>query len=159
VGKGGADFPVLGNFQLQNFQGSDKVSHMNRFTLQTRSRTDFINIDRQVGEVLVQSGMQEGVVMVFVPHTTAGVTINENADPDVMADLEDVLDRAVPWAQGYRHMEGNTAAHAKASMMGSSIQVIVSGGKLQLGTWQSLYFCEFDGPRTRQVWIKGISTE
>ena len=126
---------------------------MNRFTLQTHSRTDFVNIDRQVAEAVAQSGMEEGIATVFIPHTTAGVTINENADPDVMADLEEVLDRVVPWSQGYRHLEGNTAAHAKASMMGSSAQVIVSGGKLQLGTWQSLYFCEFDGPRTRQVWI------
>ncbi len=132
---------------------------MNRFTLQTRSRTDFVNIDRQVAEAVAQSGMKEGILTIFVPHTTAGVTINENADPDVMADLEAVLDRMVPWSHGYRHLEGNTAAHMKASMMGASAQVVVSDGKLQLGTWQSLYFCEFDGPRTRQVWIKGISTE
>ena len=101
----------------------------------------------------------DGVATVFIPHTTAGVTINENADPDVMADMEKVLDRMVPWNGGYSHAEGNTAAHVKASMMGSSAQVVVSGGELQLGTWQSLYFCEFDGPRTRQVWIKGISME
>ncbi len=101
-------------------------------------------------------GLVEGVVTVFIPHTTAGVTINENADPDVVADLERVLDRVVPWNGDYSHFEGNTAAHAKASMMGFSTQVIVSEGKLQLGTWQSLYFCEFDGPRTRKVWIKGI---
>ncbi len=132
---------------------------MNSFTLQTHSRTDLINIDRQVTEVVEQSGLQEGIVTIFIPHTTAGVTINENADPDVIADLEEVLNRMVPWSQGYRHMEGNTAAHMKASLMGASAQIIVSGGKLQLGTWQSLYFCEFDGPRTRHIWIKGISTE
>ncbi|RKX40098.1 MAG: YjbQ family protein [Verrucomicrobia bacterium] len=132
---------------------------MNPFTLKTRSRTDFVNIDRLVAEAVQEADLADGVVTVFIPHTTAGVTINENADPDVMADMELVLDRMVPWNGGYSHSEGNTAAHVKASMMGSSAQVIVSGGKLQLGTWQSLYFCEFDGPRTRQVWIKGIPTQ
>ena len=131
---------------------------MNQFTLQTRSRTDFINIDGSVSELVRESGLMDGVVTVFVPHTTAGVTINENADPDVLADMEQVLDRIVPWSDGYRHREGNTAAHVKAGMMGASAQVIVANGQLQLGTWQSLYFCEFDGPRTRQVWIKGIPT-
>ncbi|MEE9367269.1 MAG: secondary thiamine-phosphate synthase enzyme YjbQ [Pontiella sp.] len=130
---------------------------MKKFSTQTNSRTDFIKIDRQVAEIVNESGLMEGIVTVFVPHTTAGVTINENADPDVTADMELVLDRAIPWEGGYRHVEGNTAAHVKASMMGSSAQVIVSNGKLQLGTWQSLYFCEFDGPRTREVWVKGIS--
>jgi secondary thiamine-phosphate synthase enzyme len=129
---------------------------MKNFSVQTRSRTDFLKIDRQVAEIVEESGIAEGVITVFIPHTTAGITINENADPDVMADMEQVLDRVVPWDGGYRHCEGNTAAHAKASMMGSSVQVIVSGGKLQLGTWQSLYFCEFDGPRTRQVWVQGM---
>lgn len=132
---------------------------MKKFSLKTHSKTDFINIDRSVADVLLESGMQEGIITIFIPHTTAGITINENADPDVTADLELVLDRMVPWNAGYSHMEGNTAAHVKASMMGSSAQVIVSEGKLQLGTWQSLYFCEFDGPRTRQVWVKGISEE
>ena len=129
---------------------------MNNFSVQTRSRTDFIKIDGQVAEIVRESGIDEGVITVFIPHTTAGITINENADPDVVADLELVFDRIVPWDGGYKHFEGNTAAHAKAGMMGSSAQVIVSGGKLQLGTWQSLYFCEFDGPRTRQVWVQGM---
>ncbi|MBT8042123.1 MAG: secondary thiamine-phosphate synthase enzyme YjbQ [Pontiella sp.] len=130
---------------------------MKNFSVQTRSRTDFVRIDHQVAELIADEGIAEGVVTVFIPHTTAGVTINENADPDVTADMELVLDRVVPWEGGYRHLEGNTAAHVKASMVGSSVQVIVSGGKLMLGTWQSLYFCEFDGPRTRQVWVKGIA--
>ena len=129
---------------------------MKSFSIQTRSRTDFVNIDRQVAEIVRESVTEEGVITVFIPHTTAGITINENADPDVTTDLEGVLDRVVPWDGGYKHFEGNTAAHAKASMMGSSAQVIVSGGQLQLGTWQSLYFCEFDGPRTRQVWVQGM---
>jgi secondary thiamine-phosphate synthase enzyme len=129
---------------------------MKSFSIQTRSRTDFIKIDLQVAEIVKESVLKEGVITVFIPHTTAGITINENADPDVTTDLEGVLDRVVPWDGGYKHFEGNTAAHAKASMMGSSAQVIVSGGQLQLGTWQSLYFCEFDGPRTRQVWVQGM---
>ena len=130
---------------------------MKKLSIQTRSRTDFINIDRHVADFVLEEGIKEGLVTVFIPHTTAGVTINENADPDVTSDMELVLDRIVPWKGGYSHFEGNTAAHVKASMMGSSAQVIVSGGKLQMGTWQSLYFCEFDGPRTRQVWVQGIS--
>ncbi len=129
---------------------------MNLFTVETRSRTDFLNIDRPVAEAIQAIGLTDGIITVFIPHTTAGVTINENADPDVLADMEQVLDRTVPWSDGYRHSEGNTAAHVKASMMGSSVQVIVENGQLQLGTWQSLFLCEFDGPRTRQVWVKGI---
>ena len=130
---------------------------MKQFSVKTQSRTDFINLDRHVEEALQGTGLAEGVLTVFIPHTTAGVTINENADPDVTSDMEVVLDRMVPWNGGYKHGEGNTAAHVKASMMGSSVQVIVSDGRLQLGTWQSIYFCEFDGPRTRTVWVKGIS--
>lgn len=135
------------------------VSGMKKFSLQTHSKTDFINIDPYMAEVLHESGMREGIITIFIPHTTAGVTINENADPDVTTDMELVLDRMVPWEGGYSHFEGNTAAHVKAGLMGSSAQVIISKGKAQLGTWQSLYFCEFDGPRTREVWIKGISDE
>lgn len=128
---------------------------MNQFSIQTRSRTDFINIDGLVAAEVKKMGMESGVITIFIPHTTAGVTINENADPDVTADMETVLDRIVPWTGGYRHGEGNTAAHVKAGMMGASTQVIVENGQLQLGTWQSIYFCEFDGPRTRKVWVKG----
>jgi secondary thiamine-phosphate synthase enzyme len=131
---------------------------MKQFSIQTGARTDFVKIDRQVAEFVAEVGLTDGVVTVFIPHTTAGITINENADPDVTADMELVLDRVVPWEGGYSHFEGNTAAHVKAGMMGSSAQVIVSGGKLQLGTWQSLYFCEFDGPRSRKVWVSGISS-
>ncbi len=132
---------------------------MNPFTVKTRARTDFLNIDRPVADAVLAAGLTDGVVTVFIPHTTAGVTINENADPDVLADMEQVFDRMVPWNNGYRHAEGNTAAHVKASMMGSSVQVFVEKGQLQLGTWQSLFLCEFDGPRTRQVWVKGINLE
>lgn len=143
-------------FRFKNLRVRIWCQQMKTFSVQTRSRTDFVNIDHQVADIVAEEGITEGIVAIFVPHTTAGVTINENADPDVTADMETVLDRIVPWEGNYKHFEGNTAAHVKASMMGPSLQVIVSEGRLKLGTWQSLYFCEFDGPRTRQVWIKGI---
>ncbi len=127
---------------------------MNEIAVQTNSRTDFIDITDAVKRFVLEKKVQTGVITVFVPHTTAGVTINENADPDVTKDMEQVLDRIVPWSNNYAHSEGNTAAHVKASMMGSSAQVIVENGHLCLGTWQSLYFCEFDGPRSRRVWLK-----
>lgn len=127
---------------------------MHKFSVRTGSRTDFCDITGRVAEAVRSIGLDSGPVTVFVPHTTAGVTINENADPDVVADLSMVLDRMVPWTGGYRHAEGNTAAHVKASLMGASVQVLVEGGELKLGTWQSIYLCEFDGPRNRQVWIR-----
>ena len=127
---------------------------MKPITVQTKARTEFVDITDAVQNFSQEQNLSDGVITVFVPHTTAGVTINENADPDVTSDMETVLDDLIPWSNGYRHMEGNTAAHVKASMMGSSAQVIVENGTLCLGTWQSLYFCEFDGPRTRQIWMK-----
>ncbi len=127
---------------------------MNAITVQTKARTEFVDITDRVQAFASEQNVENGLITVFVPHTTAGVTINENADPDVTDDLETVLDDLIPWSNGYAHMEGNTAAHVKASMMGSSAQVLVDDGRLCLGTWQSLYFCEFDGPRTRQVWLK-----
>ena len=127
---------------------------MNEITVQTKARTDFIDITDAVQRFARENNIHSGVITIFIPHTTAGVTINENADPDVTADLEMVFDRMVPWSNGYAHQEGNTAAHAKASMMGSSAQVIVENGRLCLGTWQSIYFCEFDGPRSRRIWMK-----
>jgi len=126
---------------------------MKQFNVTTTARTEFVNITALVQKAVSETAAKNGTVTVFVPHTTAGVTINENADPDVVSDIETVLDRAIPWSAGYRHGEGNSAAHVKASLMGSSVTIIVDGGKLQLGTWQSVYFCEFDGPRQRQVWI------
>lgn len=113
-----------------------------------------MDITGEVQQAVAASGIKEGICTVFVPHTTAGITINENADPDVVADVLYALDKAVPWTSShYRHGEGNTAAHVKASMMGSSAQVLVKNGRLQLGTWQAIYFCEFDGPRTRKAWV------
>jgi len=126
---------------------------MKHISIRTRQHTQFLDITAEVREAVAALGVKDGVVTVFVPHTTAGVTINENADPDVVADMTAALERMVPWEAGYAHDEGNAAAHVKASLMGSSARVIVSGGALQLGTWQAIYFCEFDGPRSREVWI------
>jgi secondary thiamine-phosphate synthase enzyme len=128
---------------------------MTKLTVNSGGRTDFVDITGEVRQAVGRLNLQDGVVTVFVPHTTAGVTINEHADPAVMADMELVLDRMVPWTGGYRHSEGNTAAHVKASLVGSSVRVIVQGGELQLGTWQGIFFCEFDGPRTRSVLLEG----
>ena len=132
---------------------------MQTVSIHTRRRTEFVNITADVQRSVSETGLQRGVVTVFVPHTTAGVTINENADPDVTADLDMMLDRLVPWTGGYRHEEGNSAAHLKASLMGSSVRVILEDGRLQLGTWQAIYFCEFDGPRERTVWISGADDD
>lgn len=121
----------------------------------THEQSQFINITDLVSKAVAESGVQSGVATVFVSHTTAGITINENTDPDVTHDLLNILDRMVPWDHpDYKHSEGNTAAHMKASLVGSSVDVIVEHGHIQLGTWQGIYFCEFDGPRQRKVWIK-----
>ena len=99
------------------------------------------------------SGIKQGTCTLFVPHTTAGLTINENTDPNVVRDMQQVLDELVPWHNDYRHAEGNSAAHVKASLMGFSQQVLIENGRLCLGTWQGIYLCEFDGPRIREIWI------
>lgn len=127
---------------------------MTEVSVKTSAHSQFVNLDRRVQEIVTKSGVSEGICVVFVPHTTAGITINENADPDVVRDMTMILDRVVPWEGGYAHAEGNSAAHVKASMMGNSVQVIIHKGRLQFGTWQSIYFCEFDGPRSRMVWVK-----
>jgi secondary thiamine-phosphate synthase enzyme len=126
---------------------------MHSFSIQTRKHSQFLDITAEIQSCVSDAGLGNGVVTVFVPHTTSGITVNENADPDVVRDIMQALDNAVPWDAGYRHSEGNAAAHVKSSIMGSSVQIIVESGRLQLGTWQSVYFCEFDGPRTRNVWI------
>ncbi|MBN2242613.1 MAG: YjbQ family protein [Acidobacteria bacterium] len=129
---------------------------MKSLSVRTRSHTQFLDITREIQNLVSELGMRSGMLAVFVPHTTAGVTINENADPDVTADIASALEKAVPWKAAYRHVEGNAAAHVKASMVGSSVQIIVEDGKLQLGTWQAVYFCEFDGPRSRKVWVQAL---
>jgi secondary thiamine-phosphate synthase enzyme len=127
---------------------------MERFSVRTGGRAQFVDITDQVSGAAAALGVKDGAVTVFVPHTTCGVTVNENADPDVTADMLTALERVVPWQAGYRHAEGNSAAHVKASLMGSSATVPVAGGRLALGTWQAVYLCEFDGPRTREVWVQ-----
>ena len=127
---------------------------MQKLDISTIHRTDFVNITGAVQQHVSHLDIQQGIITIFVPHTTAGITINENADPDVVHDMIHILDKVVPWHGGYRHSEGNTAAHVKASLMGNSVQVIIENGKLCLGTWQGIFFCEFDGPRQRTVWLQ-----
>ncbi|MFO7905922.1 MAG: secondary thiamine-phosphate synthase enzyme YjbQ [Planctomycetota bacterium] len=127
---------------------------METITISTRNRTDFVNVTQEVSEAVKRLGVTDGVVTVFVPHTTCGVTINEAADPDVVDDMATALEKTVPWRAGYAHAEGNAAAHIKASLVGSSVSIIREREKLALGTWQGVFLCEFDGPRTRRIWIK-----
>ena len=119
-------------------------------------RADFYNITQEVCEAIAKSGVQEGIAVVYCPHTTAGITINENADPNVVRDLLLGLDKAFPDRPELRHEEGNSTAHLKASTVGSSATVIVSNGKPILGTWQGIYFCEFDPPRDRTFFVKVV---
>jgi secondary thiamine-phosphate synthase enzyme len=126
---------------------------LREFTVRTQRRTEFIDITQQVQQAVSEAGVSDGACTVCIPHTTAGVTINENADPSVQRDILDMLNRLVPFDADYTHAEGNSAAHIKASLMGSSTTVIVENGRLRLGTWQGIYFCEFDGPRSRRVWV------
>ena len=129
---------------------------MTLFMIKTSARFEMIDITGRVAAVVRESGIKQGTCHVFVPHTTAAVTINENADPDVPRDILAALDRIVPLSEGYRHAEGNSAAHIKASLFGASLNVLIDDGALLLGTWQSLFLCEFDGPRTRNVLVKVI---
>lgn len=123
-------------------------------TVRTGSRTEFLDLTSQVQAAVRESGVQEGLCHLFVPHTTAAVTINENADPSVKADILMVLNKLISERESYRHLEGNSPAHVKASLIGPQLTVLVSGGRLILGTWQGIYFCEFDGPRTRRLHLK-----
>ena len=119
----------------------------------SKLRTELVPITPQIAAAIAANGWQDGVLTVFVPHTTAGVTINENADPNVARDMEGFSDSFVPDSSSFRHSEGNSAAHIKASLFGSSVQVIIRNGALWLGIWQGIYFCEFDGPRDRKVFL------
>lgn len=123
------------------------------FQVSTQRRTQFVSITSKIAEVIANNCWQDGVVTIFVPHTTAGVTINENADPDVARDMESFSDELVPHSHRFRHSEGNSDSHIKASFYGSSVQVIIRKGKMWLGAWQGIYFCEFDGPRERNVFL------
>lgn len=126
---------------------------MHIIEVRTKKHEEIVDITREIAGIAAAAECRDGLCTVFVPHTTAGVTINENADPDVKADILMALRHAVPDSLPYTHSEGNSTAHVKASLVGSSVSVIVSGGRLQLGTWQGICLCEFDGPRTRQVWV------
>jgi secondary thiamine-phosphate synthase enzyme len=126
---------------------------MKEISVTTGSRIEMLDITSQVRSAISKSGTQEGVCTVYCPHTTAAITINENADPDVTADIMQKLNKMIPLHENYRHLEGNSDAHIKSSFIGNSAQIIVSEGRLQLGTWQGIYFCEFDGPRSRHVWV------
>lgn len=123
-------------------------------TIETTERNQMIDITSMVQAKVKESGIKDGICYVFVPHTTAAVTINENADPDVVRDILNILSKLIPHKDDYRHIEGNSDAHVKAALMGNIATVIVNDGKLVLGTWQSLFFCEFDGPRRRTIVIK-----
>jgi secondary thiamine-phosphate synthase enzyme len=126
---------------------------MEQIEVRTKRQVELIDITVKVNEIVKRSGVTHGICAVFIPHTTAAITINENADPSVVADMLDHLDRMVPMRGDYRHSEGNSPAHIKSTLVGCGTQVLIEGGALELGTWQSLFFCEFDGPRNRKVWV------
>ncbi|HSB07588.1 MAG TPA: secondary thiamine-phosphate synthase enzyme YjbQ [Thermodesulfobacteriota bacterium] len=129
------------------------------FQVKTSRRTDLVDIKRSVQEAVRKSGVKEGVCFVFIPHTTAAVTINENADPSVLEDIMRSLDKIIPFDGPYQHLEGNSPAHIKSTLIGCSQTVLVESGELVLGTWQGIFLCEFDGPRTRKVHIKVASEQ
>ena len=127
---------------------------MHQISVQTGSRTELVDITSRIAGVVREAGISDALCTIYVPHTTAAVTINENADPSVMHDILKVVDSVIPFRDpGYRHSEGNSAAHIKSSMLGCSQNVFVEGGSLKLGTWQGIFFAEFDGPRSRKVWV------
>ncbi len=127
--------------------------------LRTRAKTEFLDITELVEQAVQKSGVKEGVCVVYVPHTTAGITINENADHTVSEDILMEINKIVPFQDRYRHSEGNSPAHIKASLLGSSVTAFVESGRLALGTWQGIFFCEFDGPRNREVYVKVVKGE
>jgi secondary thiamine-phosphate synthase enzyme len=129
---------------------------MKSLRIKTSRRTEFVDITNEVEKAVRESGVHQGVCYVYVPHTTAGVAINEHADPDVASDVEGLFDRLIPHKGSYRHAEGNTDSHMKAILTGTSQIVLVQDGKLALGTWQGIFLCEFDGPRQRTVFVKVV---
>ncbi|HMK36940.1 MAG TPA: secondary thiamine-phosphate synthase enzyme YjbQ [Desulfomonilaceae bacterium] len=129
---------------------------METLQVKTQARMQFVDITSRVKEAVSKTGIRDGIAVVYVPHTTAGVTINEAADPSVVQDIQEKLAKLVPYRDAYTHSEGNSDAHIKTAVVGSSVHLIVSGGSPLLGTWQGVFLCEFDGPRTRKVFIKAI---
>ncbi|MCL2806305.1 MAG: secondary thiamine-phosphate synthase enzyme YjbQ [Treponema sp.] len=132
------------------------MTSLSDFNVRTKGQTDWINITGEVQKAVAASGVREGICVVFVPHTTAAVTVNENADPDVPRDVNLALDLISPDRREFHHSEGNSAAHTKTSLVGPSLTLIVTGGRLLLGTWQGIWFNEYDGPRTRKVHVRVI---
>jgi secondary thiamine-phosphate synthase enzyme len=130
------------------------MTSLSSFNVKTQNRNEWLNITAEVERIVASSGISEGICVVFIPHTTAAVTINENADPDVPRDLVIALDAVSPDRREFRHREGNSAAHTKTSLVGPSVTIIVSGGRLLLGTWQGIWFNEYDGPRNRKVQVR-----
>lgn len=128
-----------------------------RLNIKTRSKEEFQDVTDRVNDAISQSGIEEGICLIYSPHTTGGITVNEHADPDVVEDILSRLNALVPQQADYKHGEGNSAAHIKATIVGTSASVIVQYGELALGTWQGVFFCEFDGPRNREVHIKVLS--
>jgi len=129
---------------------------MEKFVIKTNKRKEFVDITERVEQVIQNLKIKDGICFLFVPHTTCGITINENADPSVRVDIMDKLEELIPENAGYSHSEGNADAHIKSSILGHSLIVFVENSSLVLGTWQGIYLCEFDGPRTREIWIKVI---
>jgi secondary thiamine-phosphate synthase enzyme len=129
---------------------------MHEIEINTTEQVQFVDITQKIENIVNNQKSKNGICIIFVPHTTAAVTINENADPDVSTDMIKEINKIVPFSDNYRHFEGNSAAHIKSSMIGVSETIIIENGKLKLGRWQGIYLCEFDGPRRRKVWIKTI---
>ena len=125
-------------------------------SVKTRERTELVDITSDINQLIQKSGTDQGLCMVYVPHTTAAVTINESADPSVKSDILMVLNQIIPWEENYRHLEGNSPAHIKSTLVGSSELIAIENRRLILGTWQGIFFCEFDGPRTRKVDVRII---
>ncbi|HAU32643.1 MAG: Uncharacterized protein XD78_1477 [Desulfotomaculum sp. 46_296] len=134
------------------------VENYKTIEVRTTRHTELVDITPRIRRLITESGISEGICVLYVPHTTAALLINENADPTVVQDIASKLEKMVPWEGNYLHPEGNSAAHIKASLLQTSQVILVEGGKLLLGTWQGVFFCEFDGPRQREVFVKLISS-
>jgi secondary thiamine-phosphate synthase enzyme len=133
------------------------MDNYNVLDVKTSFRTQFVDLTSQIKQLVARVGIPKGICYLYAPHTTAAITINENADPSVVQDIIKQLDKLVPWQDNYRHTEGNAAAHIKAGILGTSQFVLINDGQLVLGTWQGIFFCEFDGPRQRKVLVKIIA--
>jgi secondary thiamine-phosphate synthase enzyme len=127
---------------------------MQKINVKTNSRVELVDITDRIQAIISKEKVEEGICFLFCPHTTAGLTINENADPSVKKDITNTLNKLVPANAGYSHSEGNADSHVKSSLLGASLTIFIEGGQLALGTWQGIYFCESDGPRSREVWVK-----